>query len=84
VRSGHYLVNWKRVQLPKRLGGLGVLDLGRFNKAMRLRWQWLKWKNQSKHWSKMPLAQSNTEIKLFRVCTPITVGNGSNTKFWHE
>jgi hypothetical protein len=37
---GHCLVNWKRVQRPQKLGGLGILDLSRFNTALRLRWKW--------------------------------------------
>jgi hypothetical protein len=40
TRRGHCLVNWKRVQRPKKLGGLGILDLSRFNTALRLRWKW--------------------------------------------
>jgi hypothetical protein len=32
--GGQCLVNWKRVQCPRKLGGLGVLDLGRFNRAV--------------------------------------------------
>jgi hypothetical protein len=39
--SGHCLVHWKRVTQPKRIGGLGILDLARFNKALRLHWPWL-------------------------------------------
>jgi hypothetical protein len=39
VRGGHCLVNWKQVQWVKKLGGLGVLDLARFNRALRLRWR---------------------------------------------
>jgi hypothetical protein len=42
ARGGHCLVNWKHVQWPKKLGGLGVLELDHFNKALRLRWPWLQ------------------------------------------
>jgi hypothetical protein len=41
ARGGHCLVNWKRVQRPKKLGGLGILERSHFIKALRLRWQWL-------------------------------------------
>jgi hypothetical protein len=36
VRGGHFLVNWKRVQRLKKLDGLEVLDLQKFNRALRL------------------------------------------------
>jgi hypothetical protein len=55
ARSGHCLVNWKRVQRPKILGGLGILDLTKFNHALRMCWQWYRWKNTSKPWAKMPV-----------------------------
>jgi hypothetical protein len=77
------MVNWRRVQLPKRLGGLGVIDLTKFNKAMCLRWQWDKWKGRNKPWVQLPIATSAEEQAL-RACTTITVGNGAKTKFWHD
>jgi hypothetical protein len=38
--GGHCLVSWKNVKKPKKLGGLGVLDLELFGHALRLRWLW--------------------------------------------
>ena len=40
ANGGHCLVNWKQVLLPKELGGLGVLDLDCFGRALILRWLW--------------------------------------------
>jgi hypothetical protein len=37
TRNVNCLINWKRVQRPKKLGGLGVLDLSKFNMTLHLR-----------------------------------------------
>jgi hypothetical protein len=55
ARRGHCLVNWKIVQRPKKLDDLGVLDLQNFNRALRLCWQWYKWRDPSKPWLEMKL-----------------------------
>ena len=41
--GGHTLVNWKRVCQPKQLGGLGIADLDRLSRALRLRWPSFQW-----------------------------------------
>jgi hypothetical protein len=81
ARGGHCLVSWKRVQRPKALGGLGVLDLMKFNRAMCLRWQWQQRTTPEKPCSGLPLEFSEIDAALFRACTTITLGNGKSTKF---
>jgi hypothetical protein len=84
TRRGHCLVNWKQVQRPMSINSLGILDLGRFNRALRLRWQWLRWKQSSKPWVVQPAFESPMEQQLFRMCTSIKLGNVHNTRFWHD
>ena len=40
VTGGRYKVNWPRCARPKCSGGLGILHLGKFARALRLRWLW--------------------------------------------
>jgi hypothetical protein len=46
--GGHCLIKWQVTARPKSLGGLGILDLERFARALRLRWMWYNWKNEDR------------------------------------
>jgi hypothetical protein len=78
------MVNWKHVQRSKRLEGLGILDLQRFNRALRLRWPWYKCNGDNKPWAGMNITLSKSETTLYQVCTLIEVGNGAHASFWHD
>ncbi|KAE8812620.1 hypothetical protein D1007_10319 [Hordeum vulgare] len=82
--GGNCRVAWKLICRPKHLGGLGVLDLSKFGRALRLRWLWLEWKHPDRPWVKSPLPCSNEEKELFAMATEITVGDGRATNFWHD
>jgi hypothetical protein len=43
VKEEHCLVKWKTCTRPRKLGGLGIKDLDRFGRALRLRWLWYYW-----------------------------------------
>jgi hypothetical protein len=49
VRGGHFLVNWRTCLRPKKWRGLGIKDIEKFSRALRLRWLWNK---QERQWKK--------------------------------
>ena len=50
ANGGHCLVNWPTVCMPKDLGDMGVPDLERFGRALRLRWLWQEWTYDFNPW----------------------------------
>ncbi|WVZ67318.1 hypothetical protein U9M48_016414 [Paspalum notatum var. saurae] len=84
ANGGHCLVKWTRAARPKELGGLGILDLERFSRALRLRWLWLSWTDRSRPWIGTSPPCDKTDAALFRASTVVTIGNGLSTSFWHD
>lgn len=84
ANGGHCLVNWKKVRRPKKHGGLGVLDLAMFGRALRLRWLWYEWTDPEKPWVGTILPCNAIDRQLFRASTIVTVGNGKQAKFWQS
>jgi hypothetical protein len=75
-------VNWETVCRPKKLGGLGVMNLDKFAMALRLRWPWLEWKDSSKIWAGSKNPCSKDDMEIFYAATTITIGDGRKTPFW--
>jgi hypothetical protein len=50
VTSGMCKIGWETVYKPKYYGGLGVLNLGNFGLALRMRWLWHEWNDKEKPW----------------------------------
>ena len=76
VYGGHSIINWPTTCRPKAKGGLGVLDLERFARALRLRWLWYQWKHRDRAWNKLDLPVDDREKALFAASTVVTVGDG--------
>jgi hypothetical protein len=76
-------VNWEAVCRPKRYGGLGVPHLDKFATALRLRWPWLEWKDESKIWAGSGNPCNEKDMEIFYAATTITLGNGRKTPFWN-
>jgi hypothetical protein len=75
-------VGWPYVTRPVTFGGLGILDLERFSRALRLRWLWFAWINPEQLWVGTTLPVDSVDISLFCAATKVTVCNGKNASFW--
>jgi hypothetical protein len=58
-------VNWETCLRPKRLGGLGIKDIDKFGRALRLRWLWNAWDSNPKQWKQFLRIQDPIDRALF-------------------
>ena len=84
LSGGKCKVSWDKVCCPLDHGGLGLLDLLKFNRALRMRWQWLAWARPEKPWIAVSPGPDDQERALFANATSIRVGNGKSTNFWKD
>ena len=82
VYGGHSLVNWQTSCRPKIKGGLGILDLERFARALRLRWLWFQWTQKERAWNKLDVPCDERDRDLFAASTVVTLGDGKTANFW--
>jgi hypothetical protein len=75
-------VNWLAVCRPTSLGGLGILNMEKFARALRLRWPWLAWNSSDRPWVGMENPCNKDDMELFYGLTSITIGNGNKASFW--
>jgi hypothetical protein len=62
--------------MPKKWGGLGIKDLERFGRALRLRWLRYCWDDYGISWKNLLKYQDKTDRTLLFASTMISVGNG--------
>ena len=82
VSGGKCKVGWTKVCRPKKLGGLGILDLEKFSRALRLRWLWLEWDAPDKPWVGLETPNNAADKELFNAATEVTIGDGMTAHFW--
>jgi hypothetical protein len=82
LTGGKCKVAWTLVARPTEFGGLGILDLERFSRALRLRWLWYNWTNPERPWNGTELPVDSVDITLFNAATTVTVHNGKKASFW--
>lgn len=84
ITGGRCKVAWTSVAKPVEFGGLGLIDLERFSRALRLRWLWFHWTNPERPWNGTELPIDSTDLALFSAATTVTVRNGCKASFWHS
>lgn len=84
LTGGKCKINWTRTCLPTGFGGLGILNLEKFARALRLRWLWQEWKSPEKAWVGSGTPCDDTDKLLFAAATSITIGNGATVSFWES
>lgn len=82
LARGICLVNWRTFCQPKACGGLGVLDLEKFSRALRLRWKLYEWKDTHRPWIGTQVPCDHVDSSLFDACTKIALCRGDKAKFW--
>jgi hypothetical protein len=75
------LVSWQICTRPKKYGGLGIKDLKKIGKALRLRWLWFHWDTKERPWKHLLKIRDPTDRQLFFASTEIQVGDGKSTPF---
>jgi hypothetical protein len=78
LQCGKCKVNWSRVCRPLQYGGLGIFDLERFGRSLRLR----QWKHPDKPWCNSELPIDDVDRALFAAATSVRVRNSRMAKFW--
>jgi hypothetical protein len=61
---------------------LGILDLDKFARALRLRWLWLEWTAPDKPWVGLETPNDEVDQILFCAATKVTIGHGHKASFW--
>jgi hypothetical protein len=62
-------------------GGLGIIDLERLRRALRLRWLWFKWKNPDITWCDLELPMDEVDEALFAAAIKVSIHSGNKVKF---
>lgn len=77
-------MNWKRVCSPMEHGGLGILDIEKFSRALRVRWLWHAWRHPDRPWVGTKPPCDAKDRALFNAATSVSIGNGNTALFWHS
>jgi hypothetical protein len=79
VSGGKWNVKWDVVCTPKSMGGLGILDLEKFKRALRLRWPWYEWIGPGRDWVGLGNPWNDDEMRLFYASINFTIWYGKTS-----
>jgi hypothetical protein len=65
------------------MGGLGILNLDKFGKALRARWNWHEWTDPGRAWVGLGNPCNKEDMSLFYNSINLSIGDGKTAKFWH-
>lgn len=82
LHGGKCKVAWVEVARPLKYGGLGIRNLEKFGRALRLRWLWYSWTQPQRPWIDTELPIDEKDIALFTAATKVTIHNGQTASFW--
>jgi hypothetical protein len=74
VSGGKCLVSWKKICAPVRYGGLGIKDMEAYSRALRLRWEWIRWTDHDRPWIGTETPCDESDRSLFAACTTMLLG----------
>jgi hypothetical protein len=84
ISGGKRKVAWSFMAKPVHFDGLGILELERFSRALRLRWLWSAWSNPDRTWIGWKLPVDSVDLALFSATTKVIVRNGKKASFWNS
>jgi hypothetical protein len=67
---------------PKWLGGLGIKDLDKFGRALRMRWLWYYLDSKARPRKHLLKVTDQVDKQFFFTSTSIQLGDGKLTPFW--
>jgi hypothetical protein len=73
-----------RWQMQSKMGGLGILDLEKFGRALRLWWPWYEWTEPERAWVGLGTPCNDEDMNLFYASINLTTGDGKTTIFLHS
>ncbi|EEE53511.1 hypothetical protein OsJ_36687 [Oryza sativa Japonica Group] len=82
VSGGHCLVAWRVVCRPVECGGLGIRDIDRFGKALRLKWEFNRLEQEDRPWTMVRWKSDKDVRDIFNSVAQHIVGDGNRTDFW--
>lgn len=82
LTGGKCNIAWGKVCSPLDRGGLDILDLQKFGRALRLRWLWLAWRHPTRPWVGFQLPCDEGDQAAFAEATAVMIGNCKTTLFW--